>query len=90
MATLARRLQLLLDDDRYERVAAEAARRGGTVSSVIREAIDIAYPMAHQTRVVAIEHLLRHDARAEPADPDDALWGETRDALDAELAERFR
>jgi len=35
-----RRLHLLLDEARYQRVAAEARRRGVSVASVIREAID--------------------------------------------------
>lgn len=37
---MSRRLQILLDEDRYQRVAAVAARRNTSVASVIRDAID--------------------------------------------------
>ena len=38
--TLDRRLQLLLDQERYRKVAAVARQRGMSVAAVIREAID--------------------------------------------------
>lgn len=41
---MERRLQLLLDHDRYERVAAAAGREGVSVSAAIRHAIDVVYP----------------------------------------------
>lgn len=41
--SLDRRVQLLLDDDRYQRLELEAARRGVSVAAVIRDAIDRAY-----------------------------------------------
>lgn len=37
---LARRTQVLLDDERYERLREHAQRTGGSVGGVIREAID--------------------------------------------------
>lgn len=37
---MERRLQLLLDQERYDRVATEAERSGRSVAAVIREAID--------------------------------------------------
>ena len=46
---LDRRLQLLLDDARYRRVAAAAAERKTSVAAVIRDAIDLALP-AESTR----------------------------------------
>lgn len=39
-----RRLQILIDDERYRRVAAAARDRGSSVAAVIREAIDAALP----------------------------------------------
>lgn len=39
---MQRRLQLLLDEPRYRRVAAEARRRKTSVAAVIRESIDTA------------------------------------------------
>lgn len=43
---MERRLQLLLDQDRYDRVAHEADRSGRSVAAVIREAIDMRFPRA--------------------------------------------
>jgi len=39
-----RRLQILIDDERYRRVVAAARDRGSSVAAVIREAIDAALP----------------------------------------------
>ena len=39
-ATMTRRLQLLLDEERYQRVAAKAKRERLSVAAVIRDAID--------------------------------------------------
>lgn len=44
MSILERRLQILLDDQRYRRVAEEAARSNRSVAAVIREAIDLRFP----------------------------------------------
>lgn len=51
--SLDRRLQLLLDDERYQRVAALAGQRGTSVASVIREAIDRGLPKSDQERLRA-------------------------------------
>jgi hypothetical protein len=48
-----RRVQLLLDRDRYERVAREAGRRGVSVATVIREAIDRSIPAGEERRMKA-------------------------------------
>ena len=40
MSMLGRRLQVLIDDERYERLASAARRRGVSVATVVREAID--------------------------------------------------
>ncbi len=40
---MTRRLQLLLDEERYQRVAAEAKRQRLSVAAVIRDAIDGAF-----------------------------------------------
>lgn len=44
MCMLDRRLQILLDQDRYERVVAAARDRGTSVATIVREAIDRAFP----------------------------------------------
>lgn len=44
MAQLTRRLQVLLDEPRWVRLEGQARRRGTSVATLIREAIDLAYP----------------------------------------------
>lgn len=44
MSVMERRLQLLLDAERYARVAEEAESSGRSVAAVIREAIDVRFP----------------------------------------------
>jgi uncharacterized membrane protein len=44
MSMYERRLQILIDDERYRRVAAAARDRGSSVAAVIRDAIDAALP----------------------------------------------
>jgi hypothetical protein len=53
-----RRLQLLLDEDRYQRVAALAQQRGTSVAAVIREAIDQGLPLPERRRAAAARRLL--------------------------------
>lgn len=71
MATLERRLQLLLDAERMDRVTREAERSGRSVSAVIRGAIDLAYSDAQVERQRAAARLLEATAEvddgAEPA-----------------------
>lgn len=86
---MERRLQLLLDQQRYERVASEAERQGRSVAAVIRDAIDVAYPSTAEARSVAIEGLLTL-VSDEPSDQADRAWDETRAAMEAELIERHR
>ena len=47
---LDRRLQILLDDARYERLAAEARRRSVPMAQVVREALDAALSAPHARR----------------------------------------
>lgn len=44
MSVMERRLQLLLDAERYARVSREAESSGRSVAAVIREAIDFRFP----------------------------------------------
>jgi hypothetical protein len=50
MLMLSRRLQILVDEGRYGRLEAEAARRGVSVATVVREAIDAALPATSAER----------------------------------------
>lgn len=44
MSVLERRLQVLIDAERYDRLAQEAERSGRSVGAVVREAIDLRFP----------------------------------------------
>jgi hypothetical protein len=74
---LDRRVQILLDDERYQKVSHEAERRGVSVAAVIREAIDH-LPTAAEQRRTAIEAILAAAPMPVPADP-----AELRRELDA-------
>jgi hypothetical protein len=78
MHMLDRRLQILLDDARYRRVATEAEQRGVSVAAVIREAIDRALPASAPKRTAAARRILEAPDMPVPDDPS---------ALRAELEE---
>ena len=69
MCMLTHRLQILLDDERYERVHALARQRGTSVATVIREAIDRGLPAAQRRRSAAARRILA----AEPMEVGDLL-----------------
>lgn len=54
----SRRMQILLDDERYERVQALARQRGSSVATVIREAVDRGLPTVRQRRSAAGRRIL--------------------------------
>ena len=64
---LTHRLQLLLDDERYQRVHALARQRGTSVAAVIREALDRGLPVTQHRRSAAARRILA----AEPMDVGD-------------------
>ena len=55
---LTRRLQVLLDESRYERLERLARRRGTSVATIVREAIDTAFPEEADDRAEAARQLL--------------------------------
>jgi hypothetical protein len=69
MSMFERRLQLLLDEDRYRRVSARARERGVSIARVIRDAIDLLVPSEAGKRSRAGERILRA-ARMPVPDPD--------------------
>jgi hypothetical protein len=69
MHMLDRRLQILLDEARYRRVAAEAEQRGVSVAAVIRDAIDRALPASAQKRAAAARRILEAPDMPVPRDP---------------------
>ncbi len=58
MPHLTRRMQVLLDEDRYERLERRAADSGRPVAALVRDAIDIAYPDSRSGREQAFEDFL--------------------------------
>ena len=70
MPNLERRVQILLDEPRYRRVAGEARRRHVSVATVVRDAIDQMTAGA-ETRKDAIARVLAAAPMAVPSDPAD-------------------
>jgi hypothetical protein len=77
MSMYGHRLQILLDDERHERITAAAQERGVSVATVVREAIDRGLPTAEHRRRSAARRLL---AAPDMSVPDVA---ELRSELDA-------
>ena len=61
MSMLARRLQVLIDEQRWARLQNEAHRRKVSVGTVVREAIDERYPPEAERRAAAIQAVLDAD-----------------------------
>lgn len=72
---LTRRTQILLDEERHARLEERARRTGASVGSLIRHAIDVAYPAAPSDRERAGQQLL--DAAPIPV----ADWPELKQDL---------
>ena len=62
---LDRRLHVLLDDERFERLSTLANERGMSVGALVRRAIDVAYPAGGARRSAAAAALL--EARPGPS-----------------------
>lgn len=91
MSVLERRLQILLDQDRYDRLAAEAKRSGRSVAAVIREAIDVHLAPDEAVRradaaarLLELAHRAHHGATGPEPEP-----GELKAAYEAELEEKW-
>lgn len=68
MCMLDHRVQILLDETRYRRVAREAQRRGTSIAAVIRDALD-RLPTDAQVRESAIAAVLNAEPMSVPSDP---------------------
>jgi len=86
MSVMERRLQLLLDQERYDRVAREAQRSGRSVAAVIREAIDLRFETDFEVRAEAIRSLLEETRVPVGVEPD---WAETKAQMERELDEKL-
>lgn len=82
--SLSRRFQILLDEQQYRRVAAEAETRGVSVAQVIRDAIDRGIGGSPADRAAALRRVLAADPMSVPDDPADL-----RCELDEIRGERF-
>ncbi|MBI4730475.1 MAG: ribbon-helix-helix protein, CopG family [Acidobacteria bacterium] len=67
MCMLNRRLQILIDEEGYERLARLARHRGTSVASVVREAIDIALPAVDARKAGAGRAILAADSMPVPS-----------------------
>jgi len=67
---LTRRLQVLLDDERWERLQRESRRRHIAVGELVREAIDRMVPRRVSTARAAADRILAADPIPLP-DPDE-------------------
>lgn len=74
---LDRRLQVLLDTERYARLEQAARRRGVSVAQVVREAIDLVAPSEELDRRTAAEFLLA----AEPMPVND--WADMKEEIES-------
>ncbi|MCO5315886.1 MAG: hypothetical protein M9938_06975 [Solirubrobacterales bacterium] len=58
MSTMKHRLQILLDEERHDRVLSAARERGVSVATVVRDAIDSGVPRADRRRAEAGRRIL--------------------------------
>jgi hypothetical protein len=66
MCMLKERLQVLIDRDQRERLEAEAAQRGTSVATLVREAIDLTFPPARARRRSAADRILHAEGMSVP------------------------
>lgn len=86
MSALERRLQILLDHERFSLVESEAARSGRSVAAVIREAIDLRFASDVAVRANAATAFL--ESTSEPGGPGED-WEAVKAALASDLERRL-
>lgn len=82
MSVLERRLQILLDQERYSRLEREARQSGRSVASLVREAIDLRFNSARSGRADAGRRLIAEFTDHDADEPD---WQVTKAELGREL-----
>ncbi|WP_416339635.1 ribbon-helix-helix protein, CopG family [Propionicimonas sp.] len=82
MSRLERRLQILLDDERYRLLESEAERTNESIGEIVRQAIDLRFADEWTIRISAAERLL-----ALPVTPDgpEPSWASVKAEPEAEL-----
>lgn len=68
MRMLSHRLQILLDEERYQKLGREARRRGVSVAAVLRDAVD-RLPVDAARRQAALARILEAEPMEVPAEP---------------------
>ena len=81
---MERRLQLLLDQERYDRVQREADRSGRSVAAVIREAIDLRFDAGVDARQAALRSFLDR-VESNPDDGPGEDWADIKKGIEADL-----
>ena len=82
MHMLKRRLQILVDDERFERLAQESERTGAPVGELVRRAIDHEFPAQGPDRAAAAHRLLAMEPP--PGDGPEPNWeDQKREMLDS-------
>lgn len=79
MATLTRRLQVLLDEERFSRLEHLARQRGTTVAALVRDALDQVYAASPLPPRVAVDRFLARP----PLDL--GTWEEAKQELERSL-----
>lgn len=79
MSTMSNRLQLLLDDERRERLERVSRETGAPISELVRRAIDRVYPADVGERRQALEEFLALDPM--PVEGWETMKREMRDEL---------
>ena len=69
MCMLEHRLQILLDEERHQRITKAARARGVSVATIVREAIDRGLPSSDRQRRAAADAILSADPMAVPDVP---------------------
>lgn len=88
MSTLERRLQILLDEARYQRLTQAAESSGMSVGAVVRQAIDTCFPPDGDRRQAAGTRLLQVALEADGGTPEPD-WGEIKRDLAKDMESRL-
>jgi len=71
MSMLTERLQVLIEQAQRQRLEREAAARGTSVATLVREAIELAFPTTSDEKRRAADVILSASAGWAPDDPSD-------------------
>lgn len=85
---MERRLQLLLDEDRYSRLAAESTASGRSIASLIREAIDTRWDDGAAPRRAAARRMLDAVTPPTPGEREDD-WEDIKQAIEDDIVARL-